>query len=172
VTIEATADTLTVRAETADTSFLARIFGSSPTERVTLRLPRAISLVARGINGSVFAGEIDGSVEVKGVNGKVDIARASGAATFKGINGNIAVGLTYTDLRTLMGFYMARQGMFDSFLYPDPNDNTVAPADQTLVVITSRAFIALPPALDRKAPSSWIVPPCRRLKTARGSHPH
>jgi hypothetical protein len=97
VTIEATADTLTVRAETADTSFLARIFGSSPTERVTLRLPRAISLVAKGINGSVFAGEIDGSVEVKGVNGKVDIARASGAATFKGINGNIAVALQQID---------------------------------------------------------------------------
>ncbi|MEP6743129.1 MAG: hypothetical protein ABJB61_11570 [bacterium] len=97
VTIDATADSLTVRADNADTSFFTRIFGSKPSERVTLRLPRAVSLVARGINGSVIAGEIDGAVEVKGVNGKVDIAQASGAATFKGINGNIAVGLSQID---------------------------------------------------------------------------
>lgn len=97
VTIEATANTLTVRAENADTSFLARIFGSNPTEHVTLRLPREISLVATGINGSLITGEINGAVTVKGVNGKVDIARASGAATFKGINGNIAVALQQID---------------------------------------------------------------------------
>lgn len=97
VTIDATADSLTVRAENADTGFFARIFGSKPSERVTLRLPRAISFVARGINGSVEAGEIDGAVEVKGVNGKVDIAQASGSATFKGINGNIAVALKQID---------------------------------------------------------------------------
>jgi hypothetical protein len=97
VTIDATADSLTVRAENADASFFARIFGSKPSEQVTLRLPRAISLVARGINGAVITGEIDGSVEVKGVNGKVDIAQASGAASFKGINGNIAVALKQID---------------------------------------------------------------------------
>jgi hypothetical protein len=97
VTIEATADSLTVRAENAETSFFARVFGSKPSEHVTLRLPRAISLVARGINGSVVAGEIDGAVEVKGVNGKVDIAQASGSASFKGINGNIAVALNQID---------------------------------------------------------------------------
>jgi len=97
VTIDATADSLTVRAENADTSFFARIFGSKPSEQVTLRLPRAISLVVRGINGAVVAGEIDGSVEIKGVNGKVDISQASGAATFKGINGNIAVALKQID---------------------------------------------------------------------------
>ncbi len=97
VTIDATADSLTVRAESVNTSFFARIFGSNPTERVTLRLPREISLVARGINGSLSTGEIDGAVDVKGVNGKVDIARASGAASFKGINGNIAVALKQVD---------------------------------------------------------------------------
>jgi DUF4097 and DUF4098 domain-containing protein YvlB len=97
VTIDATADSLIVRAENADTSFFARIFGSKPSEQVTLRLPRAISLVVRGINGAVVAGEIDGSVEIKGVNGKVDISQASGAATFKGINGNIAVALKQID---------------------------------------------------------------------------
>jgi hypothetical protein len=97
VIIDASADSLTVRAEDSDSGFFARVFGSKPSERVTLRLPRAISLLARGINGSVVAGEIDGKVEVKGVNGKVDIAQASGSDSFKGINGNIAVGLKQID---------------------------------------------------------------------------
>lgn len=30
------------------------------------------------------------------------------------------------ELQTLMGFFNARQGMFDSFLYTDPTDNSVA----------------------------------------------
>ena len=29
------------------------------------------------------------------------------------------------ELRTLMGFFLARQGSFDSFLYSDPSDNSV-----------------------------------------------
>jgi DUF4097 and DUF4098 domain-containing protein YvlB len=53
--------------------------------------------VAKGINGALIAGEIDGAVEVKGVNGRVDIAQASGSATFKGINGSIAVALKQID---------------------------------------------------------------------------
>ena len=97
VIIDASVDSLTVRAEDSDTGFFARVFGSKPSERVTLRVPRAISLLARGINGSLIAGEIDGKVEVKGVNGKVDIAQASGSASFKGINGNIAVALKQID---------------------------------------------------------------------------
>ena len=73
---------------------MSRIFGSSPSERVTLRLPRQVSLVAKGVNGSVVVGEIEGPVEVHGVNGKVEIEQASGSADFNGINGNISVGLT------------------------------------------------------------------------------
>jgi hypothetical protein len=34
----------------------------------------------------------------------------------------------YTDLAALMGFYAARQGQFDSFLFRDPDDNSVGPA--------------------------------------------
>ncbi|MGH9931928.1 MAG: DUF4097 family beta strand repeat-containing protein [Pyrinomonadaceae bacterium] len=97
ITIESTAGGLTIRSEKGDTSFLSRMFGSSPTEHVTLRLPRQISLVTTGVNGSVVAGEIDGSVEVHGINGKVDIAQASGSAEFHGINGNISVGLKQLD---------------------------------------------------------------------------
>lgn len=97
ITIDSTPAGLTIRGEKGDSSFLSRIFGSSPTEHVTLKLPRQISLVARGINGSVVVGEIDGSVEVHGINGKVDIAQAAGSAEFNGINGNITVGLKQLD---------------------------------------------------------------------------
>lgn len=97
VTIDNTSGGLTIRGEKAEGSFLGRIFGSQPSERVTLRLPRQVSLVTRGVNGSVVVGEIEGPVEVKGINGRVDIAQASGSAEFKGINGNISCGLKQID---------------------------------------------------------------------------
>lgn len=93
ITIENTAGGLTIRGDKGDAGLLSRMFGSSPTEHVTLRLPRQISLVTQGVNGSVTSGEIDGSVTVEGVNGKVDIAQASGSADLNGINGNISVGV-------------------------------------------------------------------------------
>ena len=97
ITIESTPSGLTIRGEKSDASLLGRIFGSNPSERVTLRLPRQVSLVAKGINGSVIVGEIEGPVEVHGINGKVQIDQASGSAEFKGINGNISVGLNQVD---------------------------------------------------------------------------
>jgi len=93
ITIENTAGGLTIRGEKGDSSFLSRMFGSNPTEHVTLRLPKQISLVTNGVNGSVTSGAIDGSLEVNGVNGKVDIEQASGSAEINGINGNVSVGL-------------------------------------------------------------------------------
>lgn len=97
VTIENTSGGLTIRGEKGDGSFFSRIFGSTPSERVTLRLPRQVSLVTKGVNGSVVVGEIEGAVEAKGINGGVDIAQASGSAEFKGINGNISCGLKQID---------------------------------------------------------------------------
>jgi ribosomal 30S subunit maturation factor RimM len=88
---------LTIRGEKGDAGFLARVFGSSPSERVTLRLPREVSLVTRGINGAVVVGEIEGPVEVHGINGRVQISAASGSAEFSGINGNVSVGLIKLD---------------------------------------------------------------------------
>lgn len=99
ITIAATATRLTIRGEKSDGNFLSKLFGAAPTERVTLRLPRQISLVAKGVNGSVVVGEIAGSVEIHGINGRVEIAQAAGAAEFKGINGNISVGLKQLDTR-------------------------------------------------------------------------
>lgn len=97
MTIDNTPSGLTIRGEKADTGLLSRIFGSSPSERVTLRLPRQVSLVAKGVNGSVVVGEIAGPVEIQGINGKVQIDQASGSAELTGINGNISVGLVQLD---------------------------------------------------------------------------
>jgi hypothetical protein len=93
ITIESTASGLTIRGDKGDGGFLSRVFGSKPTEHVTLRLPRQISLVTNGVNGAVTSAGIDGSVEVNGVNGNVNIALASGSAEINGINGNVSVGL-------------------------------------------------------------------------------
>lgn len=97
VIVESTANTLTIRTEKVDPSFLTRIFGSEPKEQVTLRLPRQISLITRGVNGSVTTGEIDGPVEAHGINGTVEIAQATGSAELSGINGNISFGLRQLD---------------------------------------------------------------------------
>lgn len=98
VTIQADSSSLRIRGEKADGSLLSRFFGSSGGERVTLKLPRQISLNAKGVNGPVVTGEIDGPVEIKGVNGKVQIANSIGRALFKGINGSVVVGLKKIDV--------------------------------------------------------------------------
>jgi DUF4097 and DUF4098 domain-containing protein YvlB len=97
VTVEGDANGLRIRGEKSDSSLLSRFFGSSGGERVTLKLPRQISLHAKGVNGPFIAGEIDGPVEVAGINGKVHIANSVGKALFRGINGNIVVGLKRID---------------------------------------------------------------------------
>lgn len=93
VFVEANAGRLSIRAETVDHSFFAKLFGSRASEKVTLKLPRQIALAAKGVNGSVVVGEIEGPVELAGINGKVSVASAAGSATFKGINGNIFAGM-------------------------------------------------------------------------------
>lgn len=98
VTIEADANSLRIRGEKSDDAgFFSRLFGSSASERTTLKLPREIALYAKGVNGSFITGDINGGVEVAGVNGRVQIGNAVGKAMFKGINGNMLVGLTKID---------------------------------------------------------------------------
>jgi hypothetical protein len=93
VTIEADSEGLRIHGEKGDVGFFERLFGSSPTEQITLKLPRQISLHTKGVNGAVVVGDIDGSVDVHGVNGRVQIASFNGAGEFKGINGNMVVGV-------------------------------------------------------------------------------
>lgn len=97
VTIEADANSLRIRGEKDHDGFFARFFSSNASERVSLKLPRRISLQAKGINGAFKSGEVDGPVEVTGVNGRVQIASATGTALLKGINGNVVVGLKKID---------------------------------------------------------------------------
>jgi len=93
VTIDADTNNLRIRGEKGDVGFFERLFGSSPSERLTLRLPRHIALHTKGVNGALVVGELDGPVDVRGVNGRVQIAGANGAVEFKGGNGNITIGL-------------------------------------------------------------------------------
>lgn len=93
IVIEGTPTSLTIRGQKGDVGFFDRLFGSNPTEQVTLKLPRQVSLVTKGVNGSVIVGDLDGSVEVAGINGKVEIGQATGSAEFHGINGNVSVAL-------------------------------------------------------------------------------
>jgi len=46
IIVETNAAGLTIRGEKGDSGLVARMFGSNPTEHVTLRLPRQISLLA------------------------------------------------------------------------------------------------------------------------------
>ncbi|HET6978832.1 MAG TPA: hypothetical protein VFI24_21040 [Pyrinomonadaceae bacterium] len=99
VTIEADANSLTIRGDKNENAgFFSRFFGSSAGERTTLKLPRQITLVAKGVNGAFVTGDIDGPVDAAGINGRVQIGSAVGKATFKGINGNMVVGLTKIDM--------------------------------------------------------------------------
>lgn len=97
IVIEATASRLSIKSEKSHSGFFSRFFGSEAHEKVTLKLPRQISLNTKGVNGNVNVGALDGSVEVTGVNGRVEIASATGTASFSGINGNVVVALQRLD---------------------------------------------------------------------------
>ena len=97
INIEASANRLSIRGEKRNSGLFSRIFGSEPHEKVTLKLPRQISLYTKGVNGNVNVGALDGSVEMAGINGRVDIASAAGTASFSGINGNVEVALKRLD---------------------------------------------------------------------------
>ena len=97
VTVESDGNSLRIRGE-KESGLMSRIFGESAGERVTLKLPRQISLLAKGVNGAFVSEEIDGAVEVAGINGKVQIANTAGKVSFRGVNGSIVVGLKKIDV--------------------------------------------------------------------------
>lgn len=98
VDVQYDSSTLKIYGSKGNAGFWARLFGSNPTERVTLKLPRQIALLAKGINGPVVAGDVEGSLEVRGVNGRVQVGSAGGAADLRGINGNVVLGLKQLNL--------------------------------------------------------------------------
>ena len=99
VVIEQTPSSLTVRAESNHVSFWARLWSRNPNEEVTIKAPRRIALLLKGINGRVNSGDVDGAVEAKGINGRVELAQVKGSVKVSGINGNISVALKELDER-------------------------------------------------------------------------
>ena len=94
VVMEQTATGLVVRGKEArHLGIWEHLFGSNPSEQVTIKAPRQIALSLKGINGRVTTGDIDGSLEVKAINGRVELGQASESAEISSINGNISVGL-------------------------------------------------------------------------------
>ncbi|MCP9496126.1 MAG: hypothetical protein MSG64_16885 [Pyrinomonadaceae bacterium MAG19_C2-C3] len=87
VIVEASPDSLVVRGEKDDEKRDGR--SVQVRQRVTLKLPRQVELTARGINGRVRVGEVDGAVKVSGINGAVDVEQASGYSKIDGINGRV-----------------------------------------------------------------------------------
>jgi hypothetical protein len=90
VIVEQTATSLIVRGE--NDSGAGR--NHEVRQRVMLKLPRAIDLGVRGVNGHVGVGEIDGPVLLSGINGRVEVAQAMGYSDISGINGHVKVTIT------------------------------------------------------------------------------
>jgi hypothetical protein len=99
VVIEQTPNSLTVRTESNRVSFWARLWTRDPKEEVTIKAPRRIALLLKGINGRVNSGEVDGAVEAKGINGRVELGQVNGSVKVSGINGSISAGLKDLDER-------------------------------------------------------------------------
>lgn len=94
IIIEHTDKSLTVRGQKVrGDGFFGFLTGGSGNvdERVTLKLPRKISLTARGVNGRVSIGEVEGDVRVSGINGKAEVAQVSGYQEISGVNGALIV---------------------------------------------------------------------------------
>ena len=96
VTVDASSSSLVVRGENNG----ARGFwhwlwggGGQVKQDVTLTLPRRVELLAKGVNGPVRIGEVEGSVAVEGVNGRVEVAQSFGHSEIKGVNGNVRIGV-------------------------------------------------------------------------------
>jgi hypothetical protein len=94
VIVEQTSTGLLVKGKQARHAGLwEHLFGKDPNEEVTIRAPRQIALVLKGINGRVTSGDIDGPLEAKGINGRAELGQASESAEIGGINGNVSVTL-------------------------------------------------------------------------------
>ncbi len=104
VSVDHGADYITVRGQnrSGGWGFLRWLTGRggssrSARQRVVLKVPRRVEVAARGVNGEVKIGEVEGAVRVSGVNGPVTLARISGRADVSGVNGPVALTLARLD---------------------------------------------------------------------------
>ena len=97
--VEQNADGLLVRSKQIYNGVWDHLFGHDPREEVIIKAPRQIALALRGINGRVFSGDIDGTLDLKGLNGRAELGQVNEAANIDGINGSVVVGLGKLDER-------------------------------------------------------------------------
>lgn len=96
--IEHTPDNLVVRSENNSRRFWRWLTGGgSVQQQVRLTVPRRVRLDARGVNGPVTVGEIEGEARVSGINGRVELASIAGHADVSGISGPTRIGIAQLD---------------------------------------------------------------------------
>jgi hypothetical protein len=94
VVVEHTPSELVVRGEGKDGDFWRWLKGGGAVKvAVVMTVPRKVEVRARGVNGPVEVGEIEGSLTVQGVNGRAELTQAGGRAEVSGVNGNVNLGV-------------------------------------------------------------------------------
>lgn len=93
IVIEQTATSLTVYGKNRSSSWWKFWRHGNVRQQVRLKLPRAVELTTKGINGPVRVGELDGGLNVSGINGRVEVAQATGFADVTGVNGSVSVSI-------------------------------------------------------------------------------
>ncbi|HYE15550.1 MAG TPA: hypothetical protein VD968_13990 [Pyrinomonadaceae bacterium] len=94
VVVDYSPSSLVVRGEGGSDGFWRWVHGGGREQlEVRLALPRKVAFTAKGINGPLEVGEIDGSVEVLSTNGNVSVEQALGRSELRGVNGNVHVGV-------------------------------------------------------------------------------
>lgn len=97
VVVEHDASMLIVRGESRG-GFWRWLRGSREARvAVVMTVPRSVSIAARGVNGPLGVGAIEGSAEVAGVNGRVELAGVGGRVEVKGVNGNVSFAAARVD---------------------------------------------------------------------------
>lgn len=104
IAVEHGADYITIRGQnrSGGWGFLRWLTGRgggsrSARQSVVLKVPRRVEVAARGVNGELKIGEVEGAVRVSNVNGPVTVARASGRADVSGVNGPITLAVGKLD---------------------------------------------------------------------------
>ncbi len=59
--------------------------------RVTMKIPRQVTLTAHSINGRATIGEIEGPVSLRSINGRLEVGQAADYAELSSINGRVTM---------------------------------------------------------------------------------
>ena len=87
LTVEHTSTALIVRPEAGQRS----CNGVSIRQRVMLKVPRRVDILARGISGPVQVGETDSAVRLSGLSGRVKLAQGRGYSEVTGVSGHVTI---------------------------------------------------------------------------------